>query len=265
MIFIDSHYHFCDDITMLDYVEEALQKDVKYFLLNTGSFPETEKAAKISEEIAEVRFTAGIHPGEAENCPEEDALESFLSSFQNFAHHPSLGAVGEIGLDFYYDCGPEEKQIRIFQYFLEKALEWKKPVTVHCRDKENSFRAYDTAYVLLKEYASKGGNFDLHCYAGSVEWAGKFLDLGGYFGIGGMVTFKKAENIREIARFLPLDRILLETDAPYLAPVPYRGKPNRSKYIPIIAETLAVLKNVTLQQCASVTSANACKLFGFPQ
>ena len=262
MFFVDSHYHFCDDITMQEYVEEAQKENVKYFLLNTGSFPETEKGALEAEKFSCIRFTAGIHPGEAESLKEVE-LEKTLSSFDIFALHPLLGAVGEIGLDFYYDCGPEEKQIRIFRYFLEKALEWKKPVTVHCRDKENSFRAYEITYTLLKEYASKGGLFDLHCYAGTVQGAEKFLALGGYFGIGGMVTFKKADNIREIARYIPLERLLLETDAPYLAPVPYRGKPNRSKYIPLIAETLSVLKGVTLQECAFLTSQNAKKLFGF--
>ena len=140
MFFVDSHYHFCDDITMQEYVEEAQKENVKYFLLNTGSFPETEKGALEAEKFSCIRFTAGIHPGEAESLKEVE-LEKTLSSFDIFALHPLLGAVGEIGLDFYYDCGPEEKQIRIFRYFLEKALEWKKPVTVHCRDKENSFRA----------------------------------------------------------------------------------------------------------------------------
>lgn len=262
MLFVDSHFHFCDDIEMKDYVEEAEKENVKYFLLNTGSIGEVMKAVKEAETFSCIRFTAGVHPGEVVNLPGE-VPEDTLSSFQTFSAHPSLGAVGEIGLDFYYDCGPEEKQIRVFQYFLEKALEWKKPVTVHCRDKEDSCRAYEITYALLKEYAAKGGLFDLHCYAGTVAWAEKFLDLGGYFGVGGMVTFKKAENIRELARFLPLDRLLLETDAPYLAPVPYRGKPNRSKYIPIIAETLAVLKKVTLEECAEITTENAKRLFAF--
>ena len=262
MFFIDSHYHFCDNITMQEYVEEAQKENVQYFLLNTGSRPEAEKAALEAEKIPCIRFTAGVHPGEVEFLPEGNVAET-LEEFHIFSSHPSLGAVGEIGLDLYYDCAPEEKQIAVFQYFLQKALEWKKPVTVHCRDKENSFSAYEITYTLLKEYASKGGLFDLHCYAGTVQWAEKFLDLGGYFGIGGMVTFKKADNIREIARYIPLERMLLETDAPYLAPVPYRGKPNHSKYIPVIAEYLAVLKGVSLQQCAAVTGENAQKLFSF--
>ncbi|MBO4305410.1 MAG: TatD family hydrolase [Lentisphaeria bacterium] len=264
MFFTDSHYHFCDGIGMEEYVAEAREEKVEHFLLNTGSFAEAEKASLVAEKFPCIRFTAGVHPGEITSLP-DDFSEETLAPFARFATHQALGAVGEIGLDFYYDCGPEEKQLRVFRYFLERALEWKKPVTVHCRDKEGSVRAYEIAYSLLKEYAGKGGLFDLHCYAGSVEYAAKFLDLGGYFGVGGMVTFRKAENIREIVRFLPLERLLLETDAPYLAPVPYRGKPNRSKYIPIIGEMVSTLKKVSLEECAFITSGNASRLFSFPE
>lgn len=263
IFFADSHFHFCDDISMKEYLEEAQKEKVKYFLLNTGGDDEAQMASLVAEEFDAVRFTAGIHPGCVEEMKEEE-FETLPAKFQKFAEHPLLGAVGEIGMDLYYGGESEEKQQKVFSTFLELALQWNKPVTVHCRDKENSFRAYEITYLLLKEYAEKGGIFDLHCYAGNIPWAEKFLDLGGYFGLGGMVTFKKAENIREIARYIPLDRMVLETDAPYLAPIPYRGKPNRSKYIPIIGEYLAVLKKISLQECAFVTTENTKKLFGFP-
>ena len=264
MIFTDTHFHLCEDIALPDYITEAQKENVQKFLLNTGSLQETEEASLLAKDFTGIlKYTAGIHPGSVSDLPpqEKENIAGLIPSFRKFVSDPSLGAIGEIGLDFYYDCGPEAHQIQVFNAFLELALETGKPAVIHCRDKEDSFRAYEITYSLLKEFAGKGGIFDLHCYAGTVQWAEKFLDLGGFFGVGGMVTFKKADNIREIARYLPVERLLLETDAPYLAPVPYRGKPNRSKYIPIIGETLAVLKNIPLQDLAAVTTENAEKLF----
>lgn len=267
MIFTDTHFHLCEDITLKEYIGEAEKENVKFFLLNTGSLQETQQAACLAKEFSScMKYTAGIHPGsvssfsaEENRMTEQDLFQRFLK----FADDPALGAVGEIGIDLYYGNDTEEKQTEIFRTFLHLALQIGKPAVIHCRDHADSFRAYEITYALLKEFAAEGGRFDLHCYAGTVEWAKKFLDLGGYFGIGGMLTFKKADNIRQIADFLPLDRILLETDAPYLAPVPYRGKPNRSKYIPVIAEALALLKKVTLPHLAEVTTENAQKLFSF--
>ena len=264
MIFTDTHFHLCEDIPLPDYIKEAQKENVQKFLLNTGSLKETQEASFLAKSFSGLlKYTAGIHPGSVADLPpeEKENTASIIPSFREFASDPSLGAIGEIGLDFYYDCGPEEHQIQVFNAFLELALETGKSAVIHCRDKEDSFRAYEITYSLLKDFAEKGGSFDLHCYAGTVQWAEKFLDLGGFFGVGGMVTFKKAENIREIVRYLPLERILLETDAPYLAPVPYRGKPNRSKYIPIIGETVSVLKNIPLQDLAAITTENAEKLF----
>ena len=265
MIFTDTHFHLCEDIALSDYITEAQKENVQKFLLNTGSLKETEEASLLAQVFPGIlKYTAGIHPGSVADllAEEKENIAGLIPAFRKFASDPSLGAIGEIGLDLYYDCGPEEHQIQVFNAFLSLALETGKAAVIHCRDKEKSSRAYEITYSLLKEFAEKGGTFDLHCYAGTVQWAEKFLDLGGYFGVGGMVTFKKAENIRQIARFLPVERILLETDAPYLAPVPYRGKPNRSKYIPIIGETLSVLKNIPLQVLASITTENAEKLFG---
>ena len=115
----------------------------------------------------------------------------------------------------------------------------------------------------LKPFAENGGSFVLHCYAGSWEYAQKFLSLGGKFGVGGIVTFRKGENIREVVRKLPLESIFLETDAPYLAPVPFRGKPNSSRYIPYIAKVVAECKNITLEECGRITSRNAESFFSF--
>ena len=132
---------------------------------------------------------------------------------------------------------------------------------VHCRDKADSVLAYADAYSLLKPFAERGGKFVLHCYAGTPDYAEKFAALGSYFGVGGMITFGKADNIRELAKLLPADRLLLETDAPYLAPKPYRGKPNHSRYIPLIGAKLAEVRGITPEECARLTTANAARLF----
>ena len=132
---------------------------------------------------------------------------------------------------------------------------------VHCRDKAESEQAYDDAYSLLKPFAERGGKFVLHCYAGTPGHAEKFAELGSYFGVGGMITFGKADNIRELAKRFPADRLLVETDAPYLAPKPYRGKPNHSRYIPLIGAKLAEVRGITPEECARLTTANAARLF----
>lgn len=256
MVFVDTHFHNGDYIAdMSSYCAEAEKAGVRRLLLCASGYEDSRNASAVAGANDGVYFAAGIHPHEA--APERDNLPLF-DSFENDA---KLAAVGETGLDYFYNFSGREVQREIFAACLERALRWNLPAVVHCRDKETSAEAYEDVFALLEPFAGQGGRFVLHCYAGDLEFAGKFLELGGYFGIGGMITFARADNIRRIAASLPLSNLLLETDAPYLAPRPHRGKNNSSAYIPLVARKLAEVKGISLEECARATTRNALALF----
>ena len=256
MIWIDTHFHggeYLPDFAA--YIREAEEAGVHRLLLCASGKEETGPAREAAKTFPALYYAVGIHPHNAESD------RDFLPELDRFTSDPKLAAAGEIGLDYYYDFSPRGPQLEALEYQLGWALKNHLPAVIHCRDKAESEQAYADAYGLLKPFAENGGKFVLHCYAGSPAFAEKFAALGSYFGVGGMVTFGKADNIRELARLLPLDRLLVETDAPYLAPKPYRGKPNHSKFIPLIGAKLAEVKGITPEECAAATTANACRLF----
>lgn len=260
MVFIDTHFHAGEFIPdMRSYAAEAAEASVNTLILCAGDYADSERAAQDASENPSIFFAAGVHPHEA------DAMTENFDAFRKFAGRTRFAAIGEIGLDFYYDTSDRTTQQRVFEGFLNLALELGVPALIHCRDKEQSTLAYDLSLAMLSDFRRAGGAYLLHCFAGTEEYAGKFLENGAFFGVGGMLTFKMAENIRQTIAAIPLDRLVLETDAPYLAPVPYRGKPNHSKYIPLIAQRLAELKGITLEQCAAQTTENARNFFHLPE
>ena len=257
MYWTDTHLHFGEHMENIpSYMEECRNAGVKSVILCAGSEEDALQAKALAGKYPEFFYAVGVHPHEAVE------RKDFAASFREYSADPKIVACGEIGLDYFYDFTPREAQISLLACQLEDALEAGLPAILHCRDKENTFDAYKDAYELLRAFADRGGRYVLHCYAGSQEYAKKFLDTGAFFGTGGMITFNKAENIRSLAQYLPLDRLLLETDAPYLAPKPHRGKPNHSKYIPLIGEKLAFVKGITPEQCQEMTTKNALSLFG---
>ena len=256
MFYVDTHFHAGEYIAdMTSYCREADEASVKKLILCAGNFEESEKAALFAKENSAIYFAAGVHPHEA------DSMTQTIADFRAFAEKKKFVAVGEIGLDFFYETSARSVQEKVFASFLELALELNVPALIHCRDKADSCDAYATALELLTAFHRKGGRYLLHCYAGNAFYARKFMDAGAVFGVGGMLTFKMAENIRQVIAEIPLERLVLETDAPYLAPVPHRGSENHSKYIPLVAQKLAWLKNTTLEQCAAQTTANALAFF----
>jgi len=256
MVWVDTHFHggeYLPDFAA--YVREADEAGVGCMLLCASGAGEILPARQAAAAFPQIYYAAGIHPHNAETD------RDFLAELDRFPGDPKLAAAGEIGLDYYYDFSPRAAQLEVLEYLLGWALRHDLPAVLHCRDKAGSELAYEDMYSLVKPFAERGGRFVLHCYAGSPEFAEKFAALGSYFGVGGMITFGKADNIRELAKLLPLDRLLLETDAPYLAPKPYRGKPNHSKYIPLIGAKLAEVRGITPEECARITTENACRLF----
>lgn len=200
----------------------------------------------LAESLDNVYFSAGIHPECVEDCPEDyiDKLKEMLKS-------EKAGAVGEIGLDYYYDT-PKELQKKIFEEQILLANDLSLPVIVHDRE------AHQDTFDILMKHLPRGV---LHCYSGSVEMAKEYVKQGFYLGITGVVTFKNSKKVKELAEWIPLDKLLIETDAPYLAPVPYRGYRNDSSFLSYVAEEIGRLKNKTPQEIIDITRENACRLF----
>jgi len=255
MHFFDTHFHYYGEQSSEEYYEQAKAADVTYLLAAGANYEESLKAQQFAEAIPTSWFSAGVHPHSAAEYSGE------ITEFAKFAADPKMVAVGEIGLDYFYENSERQIQLKVFEQFLQLALELKLPAIVHCRDKDNSNSAYEQAYSLLADFAADSGAFVVHCFTGTTDWAEKFLQLGAYLGITGIVTFPKASNVREVLNIIPDKRLLLETDTPYLAPVPHRGRKNHSAYLRNIAEFVADEKKQPLEQIAELTTTNAMRLF----
>ncbi|WP_426751107.1 TatD family hydrolase [Myxococcus sp. Y35] len=192
--------------------------------------------------------TLGIHPHEAARATEDD-----LATLERTCARPEVRAVGEAGLDYYYDHSPREAQAEVFRRQCALALRLDKPLVVHVRD------AHDDCDAILRETGVSKGV--IHCFTGDTDAARRYLDRGFFLSLSGVVTYKKTEALQDAVRFAPLDRLMVETDSPYLAPVPHRGRKNQPSHVVETAKKVAELKGVTLEEVAAVTTANAAALF----
>ncbi len=208
----------------------------------------SKKAIELSEKYDFIYAAVGIHPHEAEEAGEND-----LDEIRRLLKHKKAVAIGEIGLDYHYDFSPRELQKEYFEKQIVLAKELDMPIIVHDRE------AHEDTLELLRKYKPKGV---LHCFSGSVESAKEIISLGMYIGLGGAVTFKNARKPLEVAEFVPLDRLLLETDAPYMTPVPFRGKRNDSSLIPYTAIKIAEVKGLDPQTVVNAANENGKRLFG---
>ena len=205
----------------------------------------------MAERFDNVSCSVGIHPHEAGVEPAMD-----VEKLTALAHHPKVVAFGETGLDFYYEHSPRADQERSFRVHLAAARQNNLPVIVHTRDADP-----ETAAILEEEMAKGAFTGVIHCFSSGPELAAKALELGFYISFSGIVTFKKAEALREVAKTVPLDRILVETDSPYLAPMPHRGKTNEPAFVTHTAAVVAGLKGVSRDELAAQTTANFFRLF----
>ena len=251
-LLIDSHCHLQslepgDREAALD---EARARGVGGFLVPAIRLDEAETILDLCSRHADVWCALGVHPHDADSWRPGDGrrLASLL-------HEPDVLAVGECGLDFHYDNSPRETQLRVFRRQMELAIEADLPVVVHNRSSDEAM----LEAVLRDELAELRADF--HSFAGSLEMARALIERGFYLGVTGMVTFKKADNIRAILAEIPADRLLVETDTPYLAPVPYRGKPNRPAYVVEVARKVAELAGETVDEVAGRTAENFWRLF----
>ncbi len=247
----DSHAHYDDDSFSEDLSEllgHLPKKGVCGVVNCATDVNSCKKCADISDNYDYIYFAAGIHPHEAENVK-----ENFIEKLKAFANHPKCVAIGEIGLDYHYDFSPRDIQRQVFEKQLILAKELDLPVIIHDRE------AHEDTLNLLKKYNPKG---IVHCFSGSVEMAKDIVKLGLYIGLGGAVTFKNAKKPVEVAKYVPLDRLVLETDCPYMTPVPFRGKRNDSSLISFTADFIAELKGMETQKLLDITAENSRAIFG---
>lgn len=253
MIF-ESHAHYDDKA--FDEDREALLSVMREngiaYIVNVGaSLESTKTTIALTRKYPFIYGAAGVHPNETGALNEKN-----FAWLEQQCRQPKVAAVGEIGLDYYWDKPSRETQKKWFERQLDLARDVQKPVIIHSRD-----AAKDTYDIMTAKNASEIGGV-IHCYSYSADMALDYVKMGFYIGIGGVVTFKNARKMKEVAEAVPLERILLETDSPYLAPAPYRGKRNSSLYLPLIAKELSQIKGVDYEQVVRQTCENAKRLFG---
>ncbi|MDD2202802.1 MAG: TatD family hydrolase [Bacilli bacterium] len=247
---IDIHCHLDEheykDLDKL--MEEILDSEVKMVIVSGSDIKSSNEAIELAHKYDFVYATVGFHPHNCMNLKEHD-----YQMFDKWLTDKKVIAIGEIGLDYYYDEEVKDKQIEVFKRQIEIAEAYQRPVIIHERN------ASEDIYDILKNCNVKG---IIHCFNGSLESANKFIDLGFLLGIGGIITFKK-NNLKEVVKDIPLDYLVLETDSPYLTPVPFRGKQNTPLNLPLVASAMALIKEVTYSEIVSRTSNNVKHLFDF--
>lgn len=253
---IDSHAHiqgpeFAGDLH--EVVDRARAAGVVKIVIvgGAGDLSSNDDAIAVAHSFPGLFATVGMHPHDAKDVNHAD-----LKRLAELAADPKVVAVGETGLDFYYDHSPRELQTKIFAQFIQMARETELPLIVHDRD------AHREIAGLLKSEGEGDLRGVIHCFTGDYGAAKAFLDLGFYISFSGIVTFKNAGPLREVAQKLPLDRLLVETDSPYLTPAPHRGKRNEPAFVRLVAETIASVREIPLEDVIHATSRNAHALFG---
>ena len=252
MIF-ETHAHYDDEAFDADR-DEVLEKLPKAGIgrvINIGStIASCERCLELAEKYDYIYAAVGVHPSETEPMNEET-----FEHLRQQCMHPKCVAVGEIGLDYYWPEPDHELQKKWFERQLDLAREGKKPVVIHSRE-----ACRDTLDIMKRKDAQEIGGV-IHCYSYSVETAREYLELGFFFGVGGVLTFKNARKLTETVEYLPMDRIVIETDSPYLAPVPNRGKRNDSRNLAYVVRELARIKGLSEEEVKRITWENACRLY----
>lgn len=252
---IDTHSH----IDMKDFegdlenvISNAKNSGVKNIIIPSVDRNSFEKVIDISNEFKNVYCALGIHPTEAQKVKESD-FEDIIKLSKN----EKVVAIGECGLDYYWDKTFIEEQKTVFKKQIEIAKKIQKPLVVHDRE------AHKDTFDLITENTNGEIDVVMHCFSGSLEFAKECIKKGFYIAIGGVITFKNAKKIHEVAKNIPLENLLLETDAPYLTPIPYRGKRNEPAYVKFVAEEIAKIRRISFDEVAEITTQNARKVFKF--
>lgn len=256
-MFIDTHVHLNADQydeDLQEVIERALEAKVEKMVVVGFDRKTIERALKLADEFDFIYAVIGWHPVDAIDCTEED-----LQWIEQLAAHPKVVGIGETGLDYYWDKSPKNVQQELFRKQIHLAQKLNLPIIIHNREATG-----DVVRILREENAASVGGV-MHCFSGSVETARECIDMNFMISLGGPVTFKNARMPKEVAKEIPLEYLMIETDAPYLAPHPYRGKRNEPSYVPLVAEEIARQKDLTLEEVAKATTSNATKFFNLDE
>lgn len=250
-MFIDVHCHLDSDSydNIDEVINSALENNVGKFIFNGYNMKANKEVLELVNKYDSVYGAIGFHPNDLDGITEENYI--FL---EDNIKNNKIVAIGEIGLDFHYEDTDKDNQKKHFIRQLELARKYNMPVIIHSRD------SIQDTYDILKKYPVRGV---MHCYSGSVEMAREFIKLGMFISVGGIITFKNAKNIIEVIKGINLSYVLLETDCPYLTPEPYRKYKNEPKYIPVIANKIAEIRGIDVDEVMDVTTDNASGLFDF--
>lgn len=253
-MFIDSHAHlddkrYDDD---RDTLINSLESNKIKLAINIGADLKTSIASvELADQYKNIYAVVGVHPHSA-----SQVTDQVIEKLRELSKHPKVLAIGEIGLDFYYDNSPRDLQRKWFKEQLKLAKELNLPVVIHSRE------AAQETFDYIKEAQDGSLRGVLHCFSGSVEMAMEYIKLGFYISLGGPVTFKNAKTPKEVAKEIPLGKLIIETDCPYLTPEPYRGKRNEPMFVKYVAEEIAKIKGITVEELAASTNKNTKELFG---
>lgn len=249
----DTHVHlnaeqYNEDLE--EVIERAQNEGVTHMLVVGFDRPTIEKAMELTNKYEFIYACIGWHPVDAIDMTDED-----LMWIEGLSAHPKVVAIGEMGLDYHWDKSPKDIQQEVFRKQIRLAKKVKLPIVIHNRE-----ATADIVEILKEEHAEEVGGI-MHCFSGSPEIAKECMKMNFYISLGGPVTFKNAKKPKEVAAEIPLDKLLIETDCPYLAPHPYRGKRNEPAYVKLVAEEIAEIKGIPFEEVAKITSQNAKKLF----
>lgn len=248
---IDTHTHIncIEEISVEDIIKNALDNGVEKLIVPAAYPTDIEVVKELAQKYENVYGLLGVHPSEVKGWNDD-----LIDKIKEYSKSPKIVGIGEIGLDYYWDKSFNDLQKEVFIKQIKLANELNFPISVHDRE------AHKDTFDILTEY-NKNSVVVMHCFSGSVEFMKECVKQGWYIAIGGVVTFKKAIKMKEVAKEVPLDKLLLETDAPYLTPVPYRGKTNQPAYVKYVAEEIASIRGISFEKVDEITTQNAKKVF----
>ena len=250
MIDTHSHINMIEGTPLESVIQNAIENGVDKIIVPSAYPKDIDDVIKLVNRYDNVYGMLGVHPTEV-----KDWTDDLADKIREYSKNPKIVAIGEIGLDYYWDKRFNDLQKEIFIKQIKLANELNLPISIHDRE------AHKDTFDILKEH-NKNSKIVMHCFSGSVEFANECIKEGMYIALGGVVTFKNAVKMKEVAINIPLDRLLLETDAPYLTPVPFRGKENQPAYTKYVAEEIAKLRNITVDEINKATTQNTFEVFG---
>ena len=250
MIDTHSHINMIEKFSLDEVIKNAKDSGVEKIIVPSAYPKDIDEVMTLIDKYENVYGMLGVHPTEV-----KDWTDDLIDKIKEYSKHLKIVAIGEIGLDYYWDKSFNDLQKEVFIKQIKLANELGLPISIHDRE------AHKDTFDILKEY-NKGSKIVMHCFSGSVEFAHECIKEGWYLALGGVVTFKNAIKMKEVAVEIPLEKLLLETDAPYLTPVPYRGQENQPAYTKFVAEEIAKLRGTTLEEIDKITTANTFEVFG---